>query len=181
MKRLILVRHGETAWVKEGRRQGIKDIPLSEKGINQARKAAAELRRYKIDIAYTSKLSRAIQTAEEIVKGRNIRLLKTKKLNERSYGIWTGLTFSDIKKKDKIYFVKYENDKYNVKPPRGESLADIKKRVQSFIKSVNQENVLIVSHNGTLRVLWGIIKNLNEKEAADLNFKPAEIKWIKLE
>ena len=73
---LILVRHGETPWNKEGRIQGTSDIELSDTGIEQARKLALSLKDSKIEAIHASPLKRAYRT-EEITKslhGRNIEV-----------------------------------------------------------------------------------------------------------
>ena len=66
--RLIIVRHGETSWNKQKRLQGQNDIPISKIGLKQAKVLAKRLSSKNIDVIYTSRLKRAIKTAEEIKK-----------------------------------------------------------------------------------------------------------------
>ena len=102
MAYLILVRHGESIWNKKGIWTGLTDISLSKEGIKESRQAASELRRKKIDIAYTSLLKRAKETLDIIKKTLNIpnlHVVENKALNERDYGKLTGKNKWEIKKK----------------------------------------------------------------------------------
>ena len=70
MKKIYIVRHGETDWNKELRRQGRKDIELNEKGEKQAHEIKEKFKNINFDICYTSPLKRARKTAEIIIDGR---------------------------------------------------------------------------------------------------------------
>ena len=96
MKRLVLLRHGESVWNKENRFTGWTDVPLSEKGVEEATEAGRTLARdgYVFDVAYTSVLQRAIKTlwiALEQMDLMWIPVEKTWRLNERHYGALQGL------------------------------------------------------------------------------------------
>jgi 2,3-bisphosphoglycerate-dependent phosphoglycerate mutase len=91
MKRLILVRHGESQWNRENRFTGWVDVPLSEKGINESLQAAQSLMKEKVsfDVAYTSLLKRAIRTLWIILEQTDrmwVPVYRTWRLNERHYG-----------------------------------------------------------------------------------------------
>ena len=179
MTRLILIRHGATKWTKQKRYQGKTDIPLSDGGKQQAKKLAVKLKKEKIDIAYASKLKRAIQTAEEIIRLHKIRLIKEEKLNERTYGDWEGLTIGEVKKKYPEDYNAYKKDRYKTRPTNGESFFDLRKKIEPFIKQAISENknktILIVSHNGPLRVIVGILMGYTDEEITSLYFKPTSI------
>lgn len=85
-----LVRHGETYWNQEHKMQGQINIPLNERGREQARQAAKKLKNVSFDICYTSPLSRAKDTALEILKGREIPVLDEPLLLEQAYGLSEG-------------------------------------------------------------------------------------------
>jgi len=96
MMRLVLIRHGESRWNKENRFSGWTDVGLSEKGLQEAREAAATLKRggYSFDLAFTSVLQRAIKTLWIILEETDqmwIPIRKTWRLNERHYGALQGL------------------------------------------------------------------------------------------
>ena len=104
MKKLILIRHGQSLWNAENKFTGWVDSSLSRRGIQEAKKAGKLLKKLDVDIqvAFTSFLSRAIDTLnlllQEINKS-NLKVNKTWYLNERHYGSLTGLNKEETKKK----------------------------------------------------------------------------------
>ncbi|MBT7040032.1 MAG: 2,3-bisphosphoglycerate-dependent phosphoglycerate mutase, partial [Bacteroidetes bacterium] len=96
MKKLVLLRHGESSWNKENRFTGWKDVDLSEKGLSEAHKAGQVLKEnhFYFDKAYTSVLKRAIRTlwiALDEMDQMWIPVERSWKLNERHYGALQGL------------------------------------------------------------------------------------------
>ncbi|MBU2553510.1 MAG: 2,3-diphosphoglycerate-dependent phosphoglycerate mutase [Bacteroidetes bacterium] len=96
MKRLVLVRHGQSAWNKENRFTGWTDVPLSDQGMEEARKAGKVLKNEGFDfrLAYTSYLSRAIKTLWLMLEEMDLMWIEVKKtwrLNEKHYGTLQGL------------------------------------------------------------------------------------------
>ena len=94
MPDLLLMRHGQSVYNLENRFTGWVDVPLSNNGIEEAKKAAILLKDFKIDIAYTSKLKRAIDTLQIILDSRKtdpIPVIENETLNERNYGDLQGL------------------------------------------------------------------------------------------
>ncbi len=83
---LYVVRHGETDWNRAHKVQGHTDIPLNNYGRHLARETAEGMKNLKIDLAYTSPLSRAKETAEIILAGRNIPLIEDSRIEEFSFG-----------------------------------------------------------------------------------------------
>ncbi len=96
MKRLVLVRHGQSVWNKENRFTGWKDVTLSEQGISEAVKAGKVLKDkgYNFKLAYTSYLTRAIKTLWLMLEEMDSMWIEVKKswrLNEKHYGMLQGL------------------------------------------------------------------------------------------
>ncbi|MBA4603614.1 2,3-diphosphoglycerate-dependent phosphoglycerate mutase [Thermoactinomyces mirandus] len=96
MKKIVLIRHGQSVWNLENRFTGWTDVDLSEKGVEEARQAGRILKKngYIFDIAFTSVLTRAIQTLGIILHEMNllwIPVYKSWMLNERHYGALQGL------------------------------------------------------------------------------------------
>lgn len=94
--RIVLVRHGESAWNKENRFTGWVDVDLTEKGVAEARKAGKELkvRGFSFDLAFTSVLKRVTRTLSIILEEmgeESIEVRRSWKLNERHYGALQGL------------------------------------------------------------------------------------------
>src|SRR5437879_1930844 len=93
MAKLILIRHGQSLWNLQNRFTGWIDVPLTELGYAEARKAADRLRGIQIDVAYTSALSRAQETLREILDrlALDVPVIRDQALNERHYGQLQGL------------------------------------------------------------------------------------------
>src|SRR5215510_2565777 len=96
MKRLVLLRHGESDWNRENRFTGWTDVGLSEKGMKEATEAGSQMREqgYVFDFAYTSVLKRAMKTlwvALEEMDLMWIPIHNSWRLNERHYGALQGL------------------------------------------------------------------------------------------
>ncbi len=122
MKKLVLLRHGESTWNKENRFTGWTDVPLSEKGIEEAREAGRLLREggYVFDIAFTSVLKRAIKTLWIVLEEMDlmwIPVLKSWRLNERHYGALQGLNKSESVAQLGEEQVKLWRRSYDVPPP----------------------------------------------------------------
>ncbi len=104
MKRLVLVRHGQSVWNKENRFTGWTDVPLSEQGIEEAKKAGRILKEegYNFKLAFTSYLSRAIKTLWLILEEMDLMWIEERKswrLNEKHYGMLQGLNKVETAKK----------------------------------------------------------------------------------
>ena len=104
MKKLVLVRHGESEWNKLNRFTGWTDVSLSEKGIEEAKEAGRVLKKegYEFDVAYTSVLKRAIKTLWLILEEMDMMWLpevKSWRLNEKHYGKLQGLNKAETAKK----------------------------------------------------------------------------------
>jgi 2,3-bisphosphoglycerate-dependent phosphoglycerate mutase len=122
MKTIILLRHGESVWNKENRFTGWTDVPLSDKGIQEAREAGRLLREggYTFDVAYTSVLKRAIKTLWIVLEEMDlmwIPVVRSWRLNERHYGALQGLNKSEATKELGEEQVKLWRRSYDVPPP----------------------------------------------------------------
>lgn len=157
MKKLYLIRHGESEWNVLKRIQGNKDTNLTELGQSQASFLASRLVDENIDIIYSSDLTRAYETARAISDKINKPLIKDKLLREIQFGSWEGLTISEIKANFAQEYKTWLNEPGKFELKDGESLHDLKKRMKVFIIGVlnkNQDkNIAIVSHGATLKVL----------------------------
>ena len=104
------MRHGETDWNKKKLVQGRKDIPLNEYGRHLARETSYGMRQYQIDLAYTSPLRRAKETAEILLEGRNIPLYEDQRIQEISFGSYEGMSCVDKTKEENLAFQKFFQD-----------------------------------------------------------------------
>jgi len=96
MRRIFLVRHGETDWNREGRFQGRRDIPLNDLGRGQARSAAGALLRASVDRVVSSPLSRAAGTAEAAASLLGLGIETHPGLIEIDHGLWEGHTAGEV-------------------------------------------------------------------------------------
>src|SRR5690606_368207 len=97
---LYLIRHAHTAWNGAGRMQGWEDVPLDERGRQQAQALARRLRSEPIQAVYTSPLSRSLATAEPLAQALGVALRCDDRLRERHLGEWSGLTFDEARQRN---------------------------------------------------------------------------------
>ena len=150
MARLILLRHGESQWNLENRFTGWVDVPLSPRGIQEAKDAGEKLRSFTFDRAFTSVLARANETLRlvlETIGQTGIPIEKDKALNERMYGELQGLNKDETAKKYGEEQVKIWRRSYDVRPPGGESLKDTAERVLPYYEQHHQALSLERGHN----------------------------------
>ena len=171
--KLFLVRHGQSQWNLENRFTGWVDIDLTERGREEAKKAAEAFKGETIDMAFTSDLKRAQHTLEIILKEigkEDIPVFKDKALNERSYGDIAGLNKAELAEKVGAEQVHIWRRSYDVAPPGGESLKDTCDRVIPYFKEKIMpqlelgKNVLIAAHGNSLRALVMYLENLTPEE-----------------
>ena len=164
MNYIILLRHGQSHWNQENKFTGLTDIPLNKKGAEEANSAGKRIKELNIPIElfYTSKLKRAIDTAVIAVKylnKDNYDLIQDACLNERDYGELVGLNKSETKQKFGEEQVHIWRRSYDIPPPGGESLKKVVERVKVFYdkylsKDINEnKNILITAHGNSLRAL----------------------------
>src|ERR1041385_3609836 len=178
MSILVLVRHGESQWNLENRFTGWVDIPLSEKGREEAHQAGEKLRGNHFDVGFTSVLQRAITTMDiilDVIGQKDLPLHRDQALNERHYGDLQGLNKAETAEKFGDAQVKLWRRSYSVKPPNGESLEDTAARVLPYYeKNIEPEltagrNVLVAAHGNSLRALVMKLDNLSQDEVVELN------------
>jgi broad specificity phosphatase PhoE len=155
MGRCFIVRHGQTEWNTEGRIQGHTDIGLSERGRQQASAVARRLTQVPIDVAYTSDLSRASETARIILEGRNVPLYSTPQLRERYFGVFERLTVEERRTRyPKMFADSLVND-LDFAPTGGETIRQTSTRIAALVAKLREhhqdETVLVVGHGGSLR------------------------------
>ena len=170
MNKLILLRHGQSQWNLENKFTGWKNVPLTEKGEMEAKKAGELIKKNKIhiDFIFSSILERANKTAEIAIKEANLqnlinynKLIMTKHedLNERDYGDLVGLNKEETANKFGKEQVHIWRRSYDTRPPNGESLKDVVERVSPYFKKNikplldQNNNILIAAHGNSLRAM----------------------------
>ena len=122
MHKLVLIRHGESTWNLENRFTGWTDVPLTETGVTQAKKAGQLLKAagYDFDVAYTSVLKRATHTLWHCLDEMDrtwLPVVNSWRLNERHYGALQGLNKADMAKKYGDAQVLLWRRSYDTPPP----------------------------------------------------------------
>jgi broad specificity phosphatase PhoE len=168
--RVLTIRHGQTVYNLEKRYAGSIDVPLNEKGIEDAKNAAIILKDYDFDIVITSKLKRAILTAELLVAGRNIHIIQNKLCNERNYGKMQGLNYIEVEEiKPRIKYFKLNNDFHSLNPPNGETFPALRRRTKLFSQFIFENyigsNILVVSSSAFMQQLHGIFRGTDCMES----------------
>lgn len=164
--RLILIRHGETLWNKEGRIQGTSDIELSETGIEQARKLALSLKDYEVGAIHASPLKRAYRTAEIINSFHQRKIEVHPELMEMDQGDFEGLSFKELMAREKEFIHRWIADPASVRMPRGESLVELQTRAWQPIEKIiaGEKNALVVAHNFTIAAILCRLRNISLSE-----------------
>jgi 2,3-bisphosphoglycerate-dependent phosphoglycerate mutase len=178
MARLVLLRHGESQWNLENRFTGWVDVPLSPRGIEEAKNAGNILKSFSFDRAFTSVLERANETLRlvlDTIGQSNIPIGKDKALNERMYGELQGMNKAETVKKYGEAQVKIWRRSYDVRPPGGESLKDTAERVLPYYEQtikpclLKRETILIAAHGNSLRALIMELEQLSQDQILELN------------
>ena len=172
MPKLVLIRHGQSIWNLQNRFTGWIDVPLSEQGVEEAREAGRKIGGIKIDVAYTSALTRAQDTLSTIMKtiALEVPVIRDKALNERDYGDLSGLNKAETAAKYGDEQVHIWRRSYDVAPPGGESLKDTRARTLPFFEraimgDIRQDrNVLVVSHGNSNRSIVMALEDLSPEQ-----------------
>lgn len=170
--KIYMIRHGETNWNQENRLQGKTDIPLNENGISLARQAAERFAAVDFDLAYTSPLLRARQTAETILEGRNVPVYEEKRIEEIGFGEYEGMvytkTYSDIPDERFSYF--FMKPEAYQPATGGERIEELLEREEDFLRelfanqNLQDKTILISTHGAALAGLLSVIKKNEVKD-----------------
>ena len=156
--RLIVVRHGETAWNVDTRIQGHLDIPLNATGLWQARQLGDALAGEAISAIYTSDLLRARKTAQAVADATGAALVDEPGLRERAFGSFQGRTFAEVEAEHPEQARRWRQRDPDYAPDGGESLRVLRERVVDTTHRLAArhpgELVLLVTHGGVLDVLY---------------------------
>ncbi len=154
LTRLLVIRHGETLWNREGRIQGHIDIPLSPLGLSQALRLAEALRDEPVDAIYSSDLQRALQTAAAVAQGRPLGVQTLRGLRERHFGAFEGLTWEEIHARDPDSATRWKRREPAFPVGGGESLVELQARCVGELTRIAQQHagrqVAVVAHGGVL-------------------------------
>jgi 2,3-bisphosphoglycerate-dependent phosphoglycerate mutase len=176
MPHLVLLRHGQSQWNLENRFTGWVDVPLTQKGEEEARQAGEKMKAVQLqfDTTFTSVLRRAIRTLElalDVLGQSDLPVEQDQALNERHYGDLQGLNKAETAHKFGDEQVRIWRRSYDVPPPGGESLENTATRTlpyltEKILPAIQAgRNVLVAAHGNSLR---SIIMHLDQLSRAEV-------------
>ena len=155
--RLYLVRHGATQLTAEDRFSGSIGVDLSDEGRAQAGRLAARLTGHEIAAVFCSPLSRTLETARIIAKPHGLTPIPRDELREISHGRWEGMIRHEVEETFSEEYTTWDSDPFTFAPEGGESGISVLARALPVIREIvvkyEGQNVLVVSHKATLRLI----------------------------
>jgi len=163
--RIVLIRHGQTAWNKVTRFRGQADPPLDDFGHKQAKATADYVRdRWSVQAVYASPMGRAVETAEAVARAHGLEVHQCDALLDIDFGAWQGLTPEEVREHHPKLLRMWFEEPHRVRIPGGESLAVVRDRVTSGLTTIVERHrgqaVAMVGHMVVNRVLLCAILGL---------------------
>jgi probable phosphoglycerate mutase len=176
---LLLVRHGENDWVKNGKLAGrTPGVHLNEKGQAQAQRLAQELADTPIAAIYASPLERAIETAEPLARAKGLEVRIHPGLNEIDFGQWTGNDLKDLRQERQWKIV--HNSPASFRFPEGESFAEAQARVVQTLKELSanygeKDVVVCTAHSDLIRLAVAYFLGVALDDFQRIRIAPASV------
>lgn len=178
--RIHLVRHAESAAAAEDKFAGETDVPLSERGREQAGRLAARLAAEPVGAVYASPLARTQETARQIAEPRGMAVITRDALREISHGHWENRRRSEVEALFPQEYARYERDPFTFAPEGGESGLAVTARALPCLMDIVGENpgrqVVVVSHKATIRLVLCSLLGFDPRRYRDrLDQSPAAL------
>lgn len=155
MTRIHLIRHGETEWNVEGKMQGHKDSPLTERGKLQAHQIKGRIKQ--IDVAYSSPSVRAIETAQIILNGTTQPIKIIPELKEINLGVWEGKQKKEVEVEYPEEYETFWTQPSKFSLDQAETFLELQDRaiktILDIVRIEKGKTVLLVSHTATIKVI----------------------------
>lgn len=169
MIKVYIARHGETTWNVERRIAGRSDPGLTPKGREQSLKLLEQLRDRPISAIYTSTRQRTVHTAQPLADSFGLPILKRAELDEMDFGTYEGKTPADLDDGGRREFQQYRENRLTFRFPEGEAYNDVAARLGPFadqiLRNHDGQEILIVGHRGSNRMLIGLLLEIPLEEA----------------
>jgi len=176
---LILVRHGETEWNKEGFFRGHEDMALNATGIAQADAVAEALKGKVFEAIYSSSLKRALVTARRIAMPHEIAVRENDDFLDINFGSWQGKKEETVKAKYPKLYERWMTDPWGVKFPGGDRVKKVWRRVNSGLRELlfmhGTGCVVIVSHRIPIKFMTSYLLKQPRKEFYKVVHDPGAI------
>ena len=181
--KLILIRHGETAWNVERRLQGHLDIALNPEGERQAAALAAALARERFDLIVASDLLRARQTAEAVARSHGMQVALDPALRERCYGGFEGLLYAEIEQRFPAEFAAWQRRDVDAALPPGANPSETFRQFYSramqaitgWAAAHPGQTLALVAHGGVLECAYRAALGLPLETRRDFRIDNASI------
>ncbi len=181
MLTLTVFRHAATALNDDGRYQGQRDPDLSTRGVSQAHALARRLaeQRAVFDSVWASDRRRAWRTAAVALPHAIVR--QDARLRELDFGVFDGLTYEENRARYPQRFPAWLADPWNVRPPSGETLAELTTRIEAWVALLAPgQNVLAFTHRGPMRVMLARALGMSFAEAQRVPVGPCGLVRLRL-
>jgi broad specificity phosphatase PhoE len=171
MGKLYLVRHGETIWNRQQRMQGCSnDTELSDNGKTQAKALSERLKDTKIDMIFSSPLSRAYQTAKTVAKLHNIEVQLCSEFKEINFGKWEGLYLTEIVEQYPELIKVWKSTPHLAIVPEAETIAELQrksmKKLRQLLENYKDKDIMVVSHGISSKLM---ILSMMNMQLSDLH------------
>ena len=170
MTTILLARHGETDWNREGRFQGHADPPLNRTGRAQAVDLSVALMAEQLAAVYSSPLRRALETADVVAASHGLEPVPLDDLREVDVGSWSGLTRAEVEERFPAQFARWVD--YSEGWEDGETYEEMGRRAVDALLRVaaahDGERVLAVTHGGPIRAAFAFADGTTHAEARRL-------------
>ena len=157
MGEILVIRHGETAWNREEVFRGRADVPLSERGREQARLLAEAVREQPVRAVYSSPLARARETAAPLAQALGLELTIDERMIDMSFGDWEGRPRAEVEKEQPGPYQTWLTEPARFRAPGGESLSDVLARAWPALQEIAERHAedaaAVVSHRVVCKVL----------------------------
>jgi probable phosphoglycerate mutase len=181
--RIFLVRHGATVLTAEDRFAGATEVDLSDEGREQVRRLAVRLAEEKIAAIYASPMGRTVETARILAEPHRLEVQTRDGLREISHGRWEQMTRKEVEGAFPEEAAAWEKDPYTFAPVGGESGLAVTARslpvLMDIVREHVGEDVLIVSHKATIRLLLSSLLGFDPRRYRDtLDQNPAALNIV---
>jgi len=156
MTKLVLARHGETAWNVERIFRGRSEVELDDVGMRQAELLGKSLSDLKLDAIYSSPVRRALDTANIVARYQKIDVRVAQGLSDMHFGEWQSLSEQEVRRRYPALLDEWHSTPERIRMPGGESLEDVRNRSMQVVSGVVSKydgSVLLVSHRVVIKVL----------------------------
>lgn len=181
--RLYLIRHGATPLTAEDKFSGAENVHLSAEGRDQVGHLANRLADDDLCAVYSSPLDRTMETARIVAKPHHLEPIPCDGLREIHHGHWEGLSRTEVEARFADEYAAWEADPFTFAPEGGESGISVLARALPVIREIvvkhKEDNVLVVSHKATLRLILSSLLGFDARGYRDrLDQAPASLNIV---